>query len=173
MEVKWARLTPEAIEELLMTFEASTLQLAAFAVKNELSASGFSKAAKALFPERFAAALARKKRKSTPYVRGRDFEYRIMSDLRRAGYGVMRSSGSHGEMDIYAFKENSHLYVQAKIDGVIPPAEREKLTRLALSNNAVPVLAERSDGTTLRYWAYRPEKVPFFPQKTKLFRSLQ
>ena len=174
VEVKWSLLTPEAIEELLMLFEASSLQLDAFAVKNEFSVSGFRKAALKHFPDRFRAVMRSKQRKSSPYQRGRAFEYRIMADLQRAGYSVMRASGSHGVMDIYAMREGSQLYVQAKISGVLPPDEREKLIRLAVSNRAVPVLAERSDGRTLRYWTFSPEKVPFvFPQDKSLFGSLK
>lgn len=73
---------------------------------------------------------------SKNYVKGRNFEYRVMKFLRMKGYYCMRAYGSKGLYDIIAIPPkpygadkwfNYPLLIQAKTNGYVPPKEREKL----------------------------------------------
>lgn len=150
--VSWGTQPPQAIENLLAAFESDTRTLSAFAAYRGIAAAGFRQAAIKLFPDRMRAALAAKVRKSTPYARGRAFEYRVMHDLARRGFQVMRSPGSRGPADLIAVAVGQQLYVQAKVDGRITPEERTKFVELTSSIAARALLAERKDGRTLRYF---------------------
>jgi len=50
----------------------------------------------------------------TNYERGRRFEYYIMQKLRKAGFYVIRSAGSHSLADLVALGSNSVILVQCK-----------------------------------------------------------
>jgi Holliday junction resolvase len=50
----------------------------------------------------------------TQYGRGRAKEYRCMELLRRDGWVVGRSAGSHSPVDVFAAKEGRVLLVQVK-----------------------------------------------------------
>lgn len=43
------------------------------------------------------------------YVRGRSFEYEVMDILRKAGYSVARTAGSHSPFDIIAHRSTDKL----------------------------------------------------------------
>ena len=54
--------------------------------------------------------------------KGRDYEYEVLEMLRKHGYNVSRSAGSHGEWDITAVKKGPRsrrvlyvLLIQAKM----------------------------------------------------------
>jgi Holliday junction resolvase len=162
-KLKWASLTAEALNDILIAFEKSSLNLAAFCVANGVSVSGFTKYVRSAYPERVAAALKARKRKTTPYVRGRAFEYRVIAALNKEGFTTCRSPASRGAFDMMAVRPGEILFVQAKSGGSIPPAERLRLITLAVSVKAVPVLAEKSDGRTLRFWRIEegPERFPY------------
>ena len=50
------------------------------------------------------------------YKKGRDFEYKIKHSLERRGYRCLRSAGSHGEYDLVAYKDNTFLFIQCKLN---------------------------------------------------------
>jgi Holliday junction resolvase len=50
----------------------------------------------------------------TNYEGGRSREYRAMSTLRKDGWLVARSAGSHGAVDVFAVKAGKVLLVQVK-----------------------------------------------------------
>jgi hypothetical protein len=88
----------------------------------------------------------------TRYAGGADFEREVRAALVADGYQlVIRSAGSKTKVDVVAFKLNQVLFVQAKRNGVCPPAERVELLRVAglLPGIAVPVVASRP-GVTYR-----------------------
>lgn len=75
------------------------------------------------------------------------------------GYDVLRSSGSHGLIDVWALGPVRHLqtplgpiqgqsrtlFIQCKITNpVIPPAERTALLGLALRGGALPIVAHKA-----------------------------
>lgn len=78
---------------------------------------------------------------STNYERGRSAEYRAMRDLEKAGYTVVRSSGSHGPFDVVAVNRLEIRLIQVKRTegGRLPDlkAAREELARIAVPENAV------------------------------------
>jgi len=79
----------------------------------------------------------------TNYTRGRALEYEIRDRLREDGYQTFRTAGSRGVADIIAIKPGQILYVQAKRDGRISPAERTALFRAAADVGALPLVAAR------------------------------
>jgi len=66
------------------------------------------------------------------YVKGRNFEYRIMDFLRKRGYFCMRAYGSRGAFDIIAVPptKGSTLLVQAKYNGYVPKFELQQLKEI-------------------------------------------
>ena len=66
------------------------------------------------------------------YVKGRNFEYRVMNFLRKRGYFCMRSYGSKGLFDIMAVPstKGSTLLIQAKYNGYIPKFELQQLKEI-------------------------------------------
>lgn len=85
------------------------------------------------------------------YEAGRRLEHDVRRHLVGEGYEVIRSAGSKGAIDVIALKEGQVLLVQAKRNGVCPPAERAELLRVAglLPGVGVPVVASRP-GVTYR-----------------------
>lgn len=66
------------------------------------------------------------------YIKGRNFEYRVMDFLRERGYFCMRSSGSKGLFDIIAVPptRGSTLLIQAKYNGYLPKYELQQLKEI-------------------------------------------
>ena len=95
------------------------------------------------------------------YQSGAAFERRIKKDLEKRGYYAIRSAGSHGLIDIAAFKDDIALFIQAKTDGVISPADEAALVDLCREPNFIPILAERV-GRKLKYCVL-PGGEPFDP----------
>jgi len=84
----------------------------------------------------------------TNYARGANFERQVKRDLEGRGYLVIRAAGSHGIMDLVAFKarwtdEGAIWFIQAKLNGKLSPAERKELFESALSRNAWAVIVSR------------------------------
>lgn len=97
---------------------------------------------------------------TTPYARGRQYEYRARDKLRDAGFVVTRCYASKGSFDLHATRASAAgavsggmplsvtWLVQVKKDGRIDPAERVALVEDAERAGALPVLA----------WGQRPMK---------------
>jgi len=51
---------------------------------------------------------------STPYYKGRNREYKVMSALRKEGWVCSRSAMSHGPVDIFAGKDGNTKLIQVK-----------------------------------------------------------
>lgn len=80
----------------------------------------------------------------TNYDNGRAHEYRTMHRLTADGYTVFRMAGSHSPADVIAIKPGQILFVQCKLNGIIPPAERKELVDLAAILapwNSLPIVA--------------------------------
>jgi Holliday junction resolvase len=100
------------------------------------------------------------------YRTGRNFEYRIIKDLSERGFFTIRAAGSKGVADIVALRFDSlPLLISAKVNGIISPDERGRLVAAAQVCHANPILAERADGRTLRYWLISrdTERKEFYP----------
>lgn len=88
----------------------------------------------------------------TNYTRGRAFEYAIKHDLDSRGFWTLRSAGSHGIVDLVAVSldgEGTLLFVQAKRDGRISPADRKILCNIAALASAHPILASKATGALI------------------------
>jgi Holliday junction resolvase len=89
------------------------------------------------------------------YARGSDFERAIKAALEDDGYFVVRSAGSKGKVDLVAVKPGQLLFVQAKINGLCPPAERAELLRVAARAEALPIVAYKGTEGRRRPIRYR------------------
>lgn len=49
------------------------------------------------------------------YLRGRRWEYEVAKQLRKEGYKVMRTAGSHGPYDLIALGPNLIILIQCKV----------------------------------------------------------
>lgn len=84
------------------------------------------------------------------YRAGAQLERDVANKLSADGYDLtIRSAGSKGKVDVVAFKAGQILFVQAKRTGVISPADRADLIRIARIVGALPLVATRP-GVTLR-----------------------
>lgn len=96
---------------------------------------------------------------------GANFELMIMADLNRHGYTTLRSSGSHGAVDVVAVGDHHTLWIQAKISKpVIPPAERNALWDVVSRAGGLPIVAYRVPGAVL----YR-ELIGVKPKEWEMF----
>ncbi|MCX4095340.1 hypothetical protein [Nocardia sp. alder85J] len=87
----------------------------------------------------------------TQYQRGRAFEWQLRDALRADGYQVYRCAGSRSPVDLLALKPNQIVYVQAKRDGRISPADRATLLDAAVEIGALAIVAAREPRRPIRY----------------------
>ncbi|WP_125777165.1 Holliday junction resolvase [Antribacter gilvus] len=87
----------------------------------------------------------------THYQRGRRLEWDVQHDLAAHGYITLRAASSKGAADVIGFKPGQVVFVQAKTNGLIPPAERVALLHLAsLIPGALAIVAARPTTTYRR-----------------------
>ena len=107
-----------------------------------------------------------RKRKQTNYKKGRAFEYRIMKFLRNKGYYCLRAYASKGLYDVIAIPPkpldkdkwfNYPLLIQAKLNGYVPPKEREKLSDEKWQGNVI--IAYRDDKHKMAFKTVRGERL--------------
>jgi Holliday junction resolvase len=86
----------------------------------------------------------------TNYSKGANFERQIKAELELKGYLVIRAAGSHGIVDLVAFRPPRKPYatgetwfVQCKIHGTMSPSERRELYETAARWGAWAVRASR------------------------------
>ena len=79
------------------------------------------------------------------YAKGRRFEYYVMDKLKRAGFYVMRSAGSHGVFDLLAVKSGVVLGIQCKKGKYIPKAEKQKMIETAMTYGIIPMVAYKEN----------------------------
>lgn len=84
--------------------------------------------------------VAKKKRKRTNYVRGREVEYKAINALRKEGFEIMRASSSKGPFDVVGFNSDSTRWIQLKREQTKQgtyPSEREKLRKIEVPQYVV------------------------------------
>jgi hypothetical protein len=116
----------------------------------------------------------------TAYEVGRRFEYKIIHDLEAKGFSTVRAAASAGTMkvDIVAARPGrghhgpigedydcschaDFMWIQAKRDGKISPAEWNRVMETAMWVNASPVLASNGpNGRGIVYTLMVKERVP-------------
>lgn len=84
------------------------------------------------------------------YANGAQLERDAKDNLEADGYWCVRAAGSKGVVDVLAMKPGQMLMVQAKKNGVCPPAERAALLELAATFEALPLVAWRDRGVKYR-----------------------
>jgi Holliday junction resolvase len=90
------------------------------------------------------------------YTKGRTLEWEARKYLAGNGYEVFRSAGSKTKVDLIAIKPGDIVFVQCKVDGYLPPAERTALRNLALMVKAQPVVCWwHKDGRAARVLTFR------------------
>jgi Holliday junction resolvase len=77
------------------------------------------------------------------YATGTRFEHKTRDDLIANGYEVMRAAGSKGstKVDLVAVKPGQLLFIQAKSNGTLGPAEWDRVVEVSGWVGAVPILA--------------------------------
>lgn len=91
------------------------------------------------------------------YAHGATFERTVRTSLEEDGYSVLRAAGSKGDskIDLMAIKPGQILFVQAKLNGLCPPAERSRLREVSGWIGALPIVAykhkEGRAAATIRY----------------------
>lgn len=75
--------------------------------------------------------------------RGAYLERQAQAALRADGYWTMKAPGSKGAVDLVAIKPGQVLFVQAKLSGLMGPAERAALWDTADRAGAVPLMVQR------------------------------
>ncbi|MGQ9781974.1 MAG: hypothetical protein ACUVQ8_06980 [Nitrososphaeria archaeon] len=86
---------------------------------------------------------------STPYYRGRNREYKVMSTLKKEGWVCSRSAMSHGPVDVFAGKDGNTMLIQVKSGKAkMNRREREELAKWAkaFGANAEIWYFKRRDG---------------------------
>ena len=78
-----------------------------------------------------------------PRRKGDAFERATVHHFTDEGYPVVtRAAGSHGIVEVVAAKQGQILFVQAKRDGRLDPAEWNELYHLATDCGAIPLCAK-------------------------------
>lgn len=80
---------------------------------------------------------------TTPYNRGRGFEYTVREYLMQLGLRAFRVAGSKTPSDLVVLGYAHPLLVQCKLDGHLDYAEHQALWDWAVSCGAVPILAAK------------------------------
>lgn len=85
--------------------------------------------------------------KQTKYIKGRTFEYKIMTYFQRRSYFVIRAAGSHGPADLVAVRKGERpVFVQCKKgSATVGKDEHNELFKVALQAGARAVIAESED----------------------------
>ncbi|MHC1577720.1 MAG: restriction endonuclease [Candidatus Methanospirareceae archaeon] len=85
----------------------------------------------------------------THYARGAAFERRVRRLLEEDGWFVVRSAGSRGAVDLIALRERGNVQrvrlISCKLNGYVPPAERERLRKLKEELPHAEVLVARKE----------------------------
>jgi Holliday junction resolvase len=89
---------------------------------------------------------------NTRYVAGANLERSAKRVLESKGFYVMKSGGSKGILDLIAMKDGESWLCQAKLHGILSPADRAKLIKLAQDNYCIPVLVYKLDGDSKPYF---------------------
>lgn len=84
------------------------------------------------------------------YRAGYELERAVKMHLESEGYWVIASRSSKGAIDLLAMKPGQALFIQAKKNGRISPAERTEVIRIAgLVQGGVPIVAWKQDGVVV------------------------
>jgi len=83
------------------------------------------------------------------YSRGANFEREVRQFLSEDGWFVMRAAGSKGVVDLVALRERGNVLrvrlISCKLNGYVPPAEREQLRKLKEELPHAEVLIARKE----------------------------
>ena len=82
------------------------------------------------------------------YQDGANFERRVRRSLETQGWYVIRSAGSHGLVDLIAFRQGEVWLMQNKISGTDTRHNKEQLLELANDNGFRAFIVSRGDKHT-------------------------
>lgn len=83
------------------------------------------------------------------YRKGYQFEIYVASYLRRNGFYVIRSAGSHGIYDLIAIRNGKVFGIQCKTNGRLLRKELTEIVKTAEKHGIIPFLAFR-DGRRVK-----------------------
>lgn len=140
----WYTVTESEARELFERYKKADVRMLRFAKEVHHSHRWLRKLFTEFFPVEYYSLIEKKQtRKSSRYMLGRAFEYRVRDFLRGKKYFVLRSPRSGGPADLVALKKGQILFVQCRSGGYMPKIKIEELISLARSVGAIPVLAYR------------------------------
>lgn len=89
------------------------------------------------------------------YQKGYRVERKAIEELKRKGFSVVRSAGSHGVVDIVAFNEKKYLLLQIKSNNKAPKEEQKRLASLPSPENSEKQIWVHKDrkGFVVYHWA--------------------
>lgn len=88
---------------------------------------------------------------STPYQRGRAFEYKVKKHYEKMGYFVVRSAGSRSSVDLVCLRFREVVLVQCKKDGKVSAGELSDLDKLGRELFAHCYIAMEDDDGGIRF----------------------
>ena len=145
-------------EILFEKFKKSRLGLGQFCKKFEIPLSGFTNTMRKYFSDEWDHVIELKTPKQSKYRLGRQVEYSVRDDFKKHGYVTMRSPASKSPIDILAVKKGVIVFVQCKRNMVIGVKEWNIFYDLAISVDAIPIVAGRPTGMGLLYWKMTDKK---------------
>jgi Holliday junction resolvase len=142
----WKGMEYEHAMVLFDAFKDSRLGLGQYCTKMGFDDLGFSRTMKEHFPDEWESVIEGKQPRQTKYRLGRQVEYRVRDHLKKLGYVAIRSPASKGPMDLIAVKPGLVLFIQCKRSMALGVQEWNEIYDLAMSVEAIPVLAGSPTG---------------------------
>lgn len=148
---KFSKWSPKMASRVIEEYRTGRNSMSALARRFDVEKKTLRRALSVLCPSEFEAAAEAKRSYIERYRSGRNFEYRVLDELKGYGFVVAMSPRSRGPFDLTAIRTGEILLIQCKLDGKIPNREAAKLIAVALSIGAKPVLVWRGQGGSYRY----------------------
>lgn len=148
---KWKGMTEQDALPLWKQFKKSRLGVGQFCAKYGFDDLGFSRTMRELFADEWDHVIELKNPKQTKYRLGRSVEYAVRDDLKKRGYFALRSPRSGGALDVIGIKPGCVLVVQCKRGMCCSVKDWNALFDLAVSIDAIPLLAGRPSGHGIEY----------------------
>lgn len=149
---KWKYMEFEDAELLLDKFKKSKFNLGQFCERYGFDDNGFRNTMIKFFPDVWEHIIESKTSKQTPYRLGRQVEYNVRDAFKKNGFLIFRSPASKGPVDLVAIDRGVVVFIQCKRNMTMGVNEWNEFYNLAISVDAIPILAGRPTGYGLKYW---------------------
>jgi hypothetical protein len=103
------------------------------------------------------------------YIKGRRFEYEIRDNLKKAGYFVIRSAGSHSPVDLIALNKDKVLCLQLKVNCRPTKLEWVEFYNISVPSNAYKIMVIKNNGSLEAKYV---GKEPLISERKDLFSNI-